>query len=156
MNVLWTWAVSAYEREGVAAACLDLQDGHGQSVPLLLWSAWLAAEGRAVDEDTLEAAADAARAWERVASAPLRAIRRTLAKPIPDMTDEGRIAVREQVKAVELAAEQRLLAELEALAEETRPDLTRTLEAALARAARAWSTTVPRSALNRLAAALSA
>ena len=38
----WDWAVAAYARQPVAAACLNLQDGHGQNVPWLLWAAWMA------------------------------------------------------------------------------------------------------------------
>ena len=48
---LWTWAVAAYGREGVSEACLELQDIHGQTVPLLLWTAWAAGTGRALDDE---------------------------------------------------------------------------------------------------------
>ena len=46
---LWDWAVAAYSAEGVAEACLELQDSAGQNIPLLLWAAWCAAEGRKPD-----------------------------------------------------------------------------------------------------------
>ena len=98
---LWDWAVRAYGAEGVSETCLTLQDVHEQSVPLLLWAAWTAATGRRPDEETLEAAADAARAWDLAAVAPLRAVRRTLKAPIPDIDDPAREAVRTRVKAVE-------------------------------------------------------
>jgi uncharacterized protein (TIGR02444 family) len=42
----WTWALEAYARPAVPEACLDLQDNYSQSVPLLLWAAWAAKDGR--------------------------------------------------------------------------------------------------------------
>ena len=147
---LWDWAVAAYGADGVADACLELQDAAGQNVPLLLWAAWCAAEGRAPDEDALEAAGDTARAWQETAIAPLRAVRRALKPRAPDLDDEAREAVRAQVKAVELEAERRLLTALEALAPapSTRPQPPIALMAA---AARVWSPMVPRTLLVHLA-----
>ena len=147
---LWDWAVAAYGADGVAPACLELQDAAGQNVPLLLWAGWCAAEGRAPDEDALEAAGDTARAWQETAIAPLRAIRRALKPRAPDLDDEAREAVRAQVKAVELEAERRLLTALEALAPapSTRPQPPIALMAA---AARVWSPMVPRALLVQLA-----
>ena len=147
---LWDWAVAAYGADGVADACLELQDAAGQNVPLLLWAAWCAAEGRTPDEDALEAAGDTARAWQETAIAPLRAIRRALKPRAPDLDDEAREAVRAQVKAVELEAERRLLTALEALAPapSTRPQPPIALMAA---AARVWSPMVPRALLVQLA-----
>jgi len=152
---LWDWAVRAYGAEGVSETCLTLQDVHEQNVPLLLWAAWTAATGRRPDEETFEAAADTARAWDLAAVAPLRAVRRTLKAAIPDIDDPAREAVRAQVKAVELDAERHLLAALEALAPE--PDtVPQPPIAALAAAARAWGSVTPRPALVRLAERLPA
>ena len=147
---LWDWAVAAYGADGVADACLELQDAAGQNVPLLLWAAWCAAEGRTPDEDALEAAGDTARAWQETAIAPLRAVRRALKPRAPDLDDEAREAVRAQVKAVELEAERRLLTALEALAPapSTRPQPPIALMAAVARV---WSPMVPRTLLVQLA-----
>jgi uncharacterized protein (TIGR02444 family) len=147
---LWDWALTAYAADGVADACLELQDAAGQNVPLLLWAAWCAAGGRAPDEDTLEAAGDTARAWQDTAIAPLRVVRRALKARAPDLDDTDREAVRAQVKAVELEAEHRLLAALEALAPSAsgapQPPI-----ALLAAVARVWSPMVPRALLVRLA-----
>jgi uncharacterized protein (TIGR02444 family) len=152
---LWDWARTAYAVDGVADACLELQDAAGQNVPLLLWAAWCAAEGRAPDEDALEAAGDTARAWQDTAIAPLRAVRRALKPRAPDLDDGDREAVRAQVKAVELEAERCLLAALEALAPapsgSSRPPIN-----ALVAAARVWSPTTPRAGLVRLAERLPA
>ena len=92
---------------GVAEACLSLQDHHEQNVPLLLWAAWAAVTGRRPDEETIEAACDAARAYDTVIVSQLRAVRRTLKAPSPDMDHDHREALRQQVKALqELLAEQ--------------------------------------------------
>lgn len=152
---LWDWAVAAYSADGVAEACLELQDSAGQNIPLLLWAAWCAAEGRTPDEDALEAASDTARAWQETAIAPLRAIRRTLKPRAPDLDDADREAVRDMVKAVELEAERRLLTALEALAPPSAGPAQPPL-AAMVAAARVWSPMTPRAGLVRLAERLPA
>jgi uncharacterized protein (TIGR02444 family) len=152
---LWDWALTAYAAEGVADACLELQDSAGQNIPLLLWAAWCAAEGRTPDEDALEAAADTARAWQETAIAPLRAVRRALKPRAPDLDDEAREAVRAQVKAVELEAERRLLLALEALPPASTGPAQPPL-AAMVAAARVWSPMTPRAGLVRLAERLPA
>lgn len=154
---LWDWAVAAYGAPGVADACLALQDHHGQNVPLLLWAAWAAAGGRAPDDETLEAACDTARAWEETAIAPLRQARRILKAAVPDMDDAARLALREEIKAVELSAERRLLEGLEALAPPpSGPSPSSLALEALAAVSRAWSPVTPRPALRVLAERLPA
>lgn len=152
---LWDWAVRAYAGSGVSEACLDLQDTAGQSVCLLLWAAWTAQTGHPVDEDTLEAAVDTARAWHGTAVDPLREVRRALKRPHTDMPAEDREAVRDLVKAAELMAERRLLHALEALTPAAdrapSPPLPRLLAAS-----RAWSASVPRAGLTTLAERLPA
>ena len=155
MSELWDWAVRAYAAEGVSEACLHLQDAAGQNAPLLLWAAWAARTGRAPDPDTLEAACDIARAWQDAAIAPLRAVRRTLKGPNPDLENADREAVRDQVKAVELEAERRLLVALEALSPSPLGEPVPLLEALVA-AAREWSPMTPRAGLVELAERLPA
>ncbi len=152
---LWTWASGAYAAPGVADACLHLQDAQDQNVPLLLWAAWAARTGRAIEDETLEAACDTARAWSEAAIAPLRAVRRTMKGSIPDIGDLARELVRDQVKAVELEAEKHLLAALEALAPQSSVEPRPAIDA-LAEAARRWGRVVPRPALIALAERLPA
>ncbi len=150
MSELWTWAVAAYDAPGVAEACLSLQDHNEQNVPLLLWAAWVAVTGRRPDEETIEAACDAARAYDTVVVAPLRAVRRTLKAPIPDVDHDHREALRQQVKALELDAERRLMLELEALAPAPSGAPRRAIDG-LAETAKLWARVVPRPALTTLA-----
>ena len=112
MTAFWDWALDAYARPGVAEACLELQDAHGQNVPLLLWAAWTAQEGRRAD---LAAAARLAQAWETDAVEPLRAVRRVLKQPRAGFDDAAREGLRARIKAVELESERLLMASLEAL-----------------------------------------
>lgn len=147
---LWDWARQAYAAPDVQAACLDLQDTAGQNTCVLLWAAWAAASGRALDADDLETAAETARAWDDAAVTPLRALRRSLKARRLDMNDAAREAVRDQVKAVELDAERRLLAQLEAQTPPATGATTTTLDALVA-ASRAWGGITPRAALARLA-----
>lgn len=152
---LWDWALKAYAADGVSETCLALQDVHGQNVCLLLYTGWCASTGRVLDEDDVEAAADTARVWSDTAITPLRLIRRELKVRRPDMDDAAREAVRGQVKAVELAAERRLLEALEALAPAPAGSPAPPLRGLVA-VSRAWGEAVPRPALTRLAEVLPA
>lgn len=152
---LWDWSVAAYAAPGVEEACLTLQDGHDHNVPLLLWSAWVGVTGRRPDAEDIEAACDTARAWSASTIAPLREIRRTLKGPIPDIETEARLSLRDQIKAVELAAERHLLEALEALAPAPSTSPRLAIDA-LAETARIWARVVPRPALTLLASRLPA
>jgi uncharacterized protein (TIGR02444 family) len=154
-RAFWDWAVAAYAAPEVADTCLALQDTHGQDVPLLLWAAWCAATGRRPDEDDLDAAIDTARVWRDAAIVPLRELRRRLKSTIPDMDQDDRLAVREQVKAVELDAERRMMAALERLAPAQSAAPRPTLEA-LVELSRRRDRTTPRPALALLAERLPA
>lgn len=151
----WDWALAAYAAPGVAEACLELQDAHDQNVPLLLWAAWCARNGRRPGEDDLDAACDTARVWTDAAILPLRDLRRRLKSTIPDMAPPDRLAVREQIKAVELDAERRLMSALEALAPAPSGELRPALDA-LAELSRRRDRITPRPALAALAERLPA
>lgn len=144
---IWEWALEAYARPGAPEACLTLQDQHGQNVSLLLWA--VHAETR--DPALLARAAEVARAWDRAALVPLREVRRTLKTPAPPVDDGARLALREEVKAVELAAERLLLETLERLS--PGQGGAHALEALMSASA-AWGKPAPADALAELAAAL--
>ena len=151
----WDWALKAYAAPGVQEACLTLQDNAGHNVPLLLWAAWTAASGRPLDEDAIEGACDCARAWDEAAVTPLRTLRRTLKGVNPDIDNAAREALRDQVKAVELAAERHMMAGLEALAPAPTTPPRPPLDALVA-VSRVWSRVVPRPLLTTLAERLPA
>jgi uncharacterized protein (TIGR02444 family) len=113
---LWPYALEVYARPGVEAALLELQDDHGQCVAYLLWSLWLARQGRPADPATLASGADLARAWQEAAVAPLRHLRRDLKHPSRSAPAGAWDGLRRKVKALELDAERMLLQMLEAAA----------------------------------------
>jgi uncharacterized protein (TIGR02444 family) len=100
------FAIALYGREGVASACLDLQERLGLDVNLLLFGAWLAAERSvALTPAQIAAARDEVAAWHDEVVKPLRAVRRQLRTgpaPAPSpRTDE----LRKSIQAIEIAAE---------------------------------------------------
>ncbi|MDI7775179.1 TIGR02444 family protein [Asticcacaulis sp. EMRT-3] len=148
----WKWALKAYAAEGVAEACLDLQDAHDQCVPLLLWAAW--AGPAAVDR--AGAAALLARDWQ-VVILPLRAARRRLKTPVSEGDSAERVPLRAVVKAAELQAERALMTRLAALvegADTQKSILNHELMSALRAVAGGWSESLPEAGLARLAQAL--
>jgi uncharacterized protein (TIGR02444 family) len=151
---LWPWALEVYGQPGTAEACLDLQDSHHQSVPLLLWAAWAAQEGRPLGFGDLMDGSSLAARWDEAAVAPLRAARRALKPPVPGVPDPIREGLRGEVKALELKAEQILMAQLEAMTPAAAGGPL-DVEAALNEAAQAWAFIAPRAALAGLAQTLS-
>lgn len=153
MSRYWDWAVEVHGREGVDAALTGLQDDHGQSVAYLLWAAWAAHEGRPLQDVLLAQAAALTRHWEGAATGPIRAARRGLKAPAPPIDDAARLALREEVRKAEFAAERLLMQTLEQLAPEPE-DRPGDLAQALLDAAAAWGEVAPEDRLRDLAARL--
>lgn len=145
MSDFWDWALAAYDRPGVAEACLSLQDDHGQQTAYLLWAAWASPP-----DAVLADGAELARHWEAAVLGPVRQSRRTLKAPLPPVDDAARLAVREAVKAVELDLEKLLMTSLAGL---SAPVKGETLPA-LIRAGETWGDPPPVEALERLARTL--
>ena len=145
MSDFWDWALAAYDRPGVAEACLSLQDDYGQQTAYLLWAAWASPSDAA-----LAHGAELARRWEAAILGPVRQSRRALKAPLSPVDDEARLAVREKVKAVELDLERLLMISLEGLS----PAAAAGGLPALLRAGEAWGDPPPIEALMRLARAL--
>jgi uncharacterized protein (TIGR02444 family) len=107
----WNFSLELYAGEGVAEACLDLQERRGCDVNILLFCCWLAASGRpTLTADRLRAILKASDAWQAEIVRPLRAVRRLLKdRPWPETElvamPETVDAVRRRVADAELAAE---------------------------------------------------
>jgi uncharacterized protein (TIGR02444 family) len=147
---LWAYALQIYGKPGAEARFLELQDGRGQSVPFLIWSLWMAAEGRPADPATLEAGAALARSWEAAAVAPLRQLRREL-KTTPAGSARRRERLRAAVRQLELQAERMLLEMLED-ASPPASDAAQPAAQALMRAAAVFGGDAPGAQLQALAA----
>lgn len=108
---LWNFAVSLYARPGVEAACLSLQD-QGGNVCLLLCATWLEARGVKPDASRVAQLQQLAEPWHRQVVTPLRSLRQQWREAAS--LDPAQAHLREQLKALELAAERELLGRLQA------------------------------------------
>jgi uncharacterized protein (TIGR02444 family) len=126
-QAFWEWSLYAYEQDGVAPACLDLQDRHGLNVNICLWCCWLALEGRNASP-LIAAATNALEPWSGEITVAIRRTRHRL-KDWP-----GSEALYKSVLACELDAEhieQNILFELALDAPESRLDAEATAMEAL-------------------------
>ena len=111
---LWTFALRLYAQPGVEAACLHLQD-RGADVCLLLTACWLGRRGVSFEEPRLRALADRCGPWQERVVKPLRALRQGWREAARE--DPALDGLREQIKALEVEAERKLLARLESAAD---------------------------------------
>lgn len=101
----WDYSLTVYGREGVAPACLALQDRHGLDVNLLLFCGWAGAQGISLEAAELAALDDLVRPWRESAVGPLRAVRRWL-KSQPFAPAASADALRARILAEEIRAEE--------------------------------------------------
>ncbi|MFW5834441.1 MAG: TIGR02444 family protein [Pseudomonadota bacterium] len=155
MTALWDAVCARYARPGVKELCLELQDAHGVDVPLLLVVATLAARGRTLGDDHLDALAAASAPWQAVVVSPLRGVRRALR----DGADAGAAlgaeadtlrSLKAAVQAAELAAERIQIDALERAAADWPADATLPPAEAVARVLARWGAEVPADRLRPL------
>lgn len=127
----WEFSLGFYAREGVAPACLQLQDEGGGDVNLLLYLLFLAdqrllANGR--DVATLD---KAVAPWREEAVRPLRNLRKRLKHETGAVTPPERDSFRNLVKKLELESErlQQLTLEREGARLRLEPAATRDVAA---------------------------
>ncbi len=113
-GALWDFSLALYARDGVADACLRLQDRHGLDVCLVLFCVWHGLRRGAVPDAAMARAIAFSERWGREAVRPLRGVRRRMKRMEPAGVPLERL--RERVKEVELAAERFQLEHLEGLA----------------------------------------
>jgi uncharacterized protein (TIGR02444 family) len=102
---LWNFALTLYAAPGVADACLALQDAQGVDVPLLIYAAWAARHGCALEASDVARADARIRNWRKEVIVPLRGVRRWLKSALPLTGPAEKDALREAVKTLELQAE---------------------------------------------------
>lgn len=128
-SAFWTFSTDLYERPGVEAACLALQDRHGLNVNLLLWALWLADCGVVLERAALERARLAVASWQDEIIGPLRDVRRRLRDSIGQADAEsiagrwpGQVqALRRSLLALELDGEHLAQLALGVLGDELKP-----------------------------------
>ncbi len=101
----WDFSVAIYDRPGVAAACLRLQDRHGADVNLLLFTVFAGCRGMVLDSASVRSARDAVGRWQAEVVVPLRALRRSLKRDHRGAPSAHVNLLRQQLAASELAAE---------------------------------------------------
>ena len=107
----WDFALRLYGRDGVAPACLVLQDEAGVDVIVLMMALFAASRGAAAGTVADVAALDAqVRGWRDDVVRPLRAVRRRMKEMRPGGPHIE--ALRNRIKADELQAEKIELAML--------------------------------------------
>jgi uncharacterized protein (TIGR02444 family) len=108
---LWEFALAFYERTGVEAACLHLQDDAGVDVCELLWCCWLFRHGAMPIAECPELMK--VRRWQQEVTLPLRRLRRQL--KAESHSDPGIAELRRTLQRAELQAERESLNRLEAV-----------------------------------------
>jgi uncharacterized protein (TIGR02444 family) len=105
-NRFWQFSLKVYAAPGVAAECLALQRALSIDVNVLLFCAWAGAVRRvSLDPISIVSIQDAVGSWHDTAVRPLRAARENI-KTLPEMAHDDVQALRKQVAASELRAEQ--------------------------------------------------
>jgi uncharacterized protein (TIGR02444 family) len=115
-NPFWDFSLAIYASEKVQKACLELQDGSGVDVNVLLYMLWQASLGRQLDPAGAKAVLAAVEPWRVEVVVPLRMARRNLKQPAAAIEPRGAEALRAIVKKAELEAERLQQAALFALA----------------------------------------
>ena len=114
----WDFSLATYGRDGVPPACLALQDEYGLDINVLLFCCWAAINGHALTDDELKQVLQLSSSWADAVVRPLRSTRRWMKrKPgdLPEFDFDRAMALREQIKHVELKAEQLQQLALESL-----------------------------------------
>lgn len=102
----WDFSLATYGRDGVADACIALQEAHGADVNILLFCAWAGCNGVRLGRPQIEAACEAVREWHEEIVRPLRSVRRRLKSPV-DGAPPGELqpALRARLQKIEIDAE---------------------------------------------------
>jgi len=105
-NPFWDFSVSAYRIDGVAEACLRLQDRHGVDVNLFFYFCWLGGvRDSALESAEIMAVQEATAGWRDQVVRPLREVRRHMKSGYPGMDAATVESLRTDVKRIELQSE---------------------------------------------------
>lgn len=114
-NPFWDFSLKIYASPAVQKACVELQDGSGVDVNVLLYMLWHASEWRTLSDADVTTVLDAVESWRSDVVVPLRTARRNLKSPPPALDARGVEALRAVVKKAELEAERLQQSALHAL-----------------------------------------
>lgn len=102
-TTLWKFSLETYERPGVQAACLSLQEDMGMDVNILLYCCWRGA----METEELETLMKELAPWQRDVVGGLRTVRQLMSPMIKDLSEQSDCAVqlRQKIAELELEAE---------------------------------------------------
>jgi uncharacterized protein (TIGR02444 family) len=152
----WEFSLSFYAREGVAPACLQLQDEGGADVNVLLYLLFLAQSRRIVSGQEAQRLDAAVAPWRDSVVRPLRGLRRHLKEDTGAVPPPEREAFRNRVKKLELEAERLQQMALEREGQTLRLETVATREEAAQRNLNAYSAILGGLAENPLKTVLKA
>ena len=102
----WDFSLATYGMDGVADACIALQEAHGADVNVLLFCAWAGRNGVRLDRAQIEAVCGSVRGWHEEVVRPLRSVRRRLKSALDGSPpSELQMALRARVQKIEIDAE---------------------------------------------------
>ena len=101
-NPFWDYSLVHYGRSEVARACLELQEGVGANVNLVLFCCWLGSSGQVLTVQDLDEAEEIIRDWNEQVVEPLRGVRRFVQSEFAGFADQE---WPQDVKQLELRAE---------------------------------------------------
>ena len=102
----WDFSIEVYRKEGVAPACLALQERHEIDVNFLLFCCWLGRAGYGAQGDGRVARMhDSAAPWHQDVVRGLRTVRKRLKQGFAGTPDDLRLALRKSLAALEIEAE---------------------------------------------------
>lgn len=104
-NPFWDFSLAIYSSPAVQTACVELQDGSGVDVNVMLYLLWHAANGREMTNADAKAVLDALEGWRKDVVVPLRTARRSLKTPPPAIDPAAAERLRAIVKKAELESE---------------------------------------------------
>jgi uncharacterized protein (TIGR02444 family) len=105
-NPFWEYSLRVYGKRGVAEACIELQDGYGLDVNLILACLWSDAEGPGrLDSEQIRDLVNRTRTWQEKVVMPIRKVRRFCKNEPEEVPDELREGFRPGLQTVELDAE---------------------------------------------------
>lgn len=104
-RAFWDYSRHLYGLEGVADACLALQDDYGLDVNLLLFACWRASSERAVAPEAMMRVVAAARPWQNSVLMPVREVRRRLKSSRELFVHPQAERLRHELGAIELTME---------------------------------------------------
>ena len=109
----WDHSLRFYADPEAQAACLDLQDRLGADVNIVLYALYRGSKGHQLDIIGVRQADRAVASWREDVVRPLRQVRRALKTHPYELSVEDQSELRDEIKKLELTAEQALQNHLE-------------------------------------------